>query len=73
MMASVREIGELIKNVYQTKVGGNPDDLVRVYQKTNRFYVIRNDDTQTSILREDIVSKNEEKISEALKNFTLID
>ena len=72
-MASVREIGELIKNVYQTKVGGNPDDLVRVYQKTNRFYVIRNDDTQTSILREDIVSKNEEKISEALKNFTLID
>jgi hypothetical protein len=73
MMASVREIGELIKNVYKEKVGGNPDDLVRVYQKNNRFYVIRNDDTETAILKEDIDSKNEDKIAEALKNFTLID
>jgi uncharacterized secreted protein with C-terminal beta-propeller domain len=73
MMASVREIGELIKKVYKEKVGGYPDDLVRVYQKKNRFYVIRNDDTQTAILKEDIVSKNEDKIAEALKNFTLID
>ena len=72
-MASVREIGELIKNVYKEKVGGNPDDLVRVYQKNNRFYVIKNDDTQTAILREDIDSKNEDEIADALNNFTLID
>jgi hypothetical protein len=72
-MASIRETGELIKNVYKKKVGGNPDDLVRVYQKNNRFYVIRNDDSQTAIFKEDIVSKNEEKIAESLKNFTLID
>ena len=72
-MTSIRETGELIKNIYNTKVGGNPDDLVRVYQKDKRFYVIRNDDTQTAILREDIDSINEDKIAEALKNFTLID
>ena len=72
-MASFREIGELIKNVYKEKVGGNPDDLVRVYQKAKHFYVIRNDDTQTAILTEDIDSKNEDKIAEALNNFTLID
>ena len=72
-MTTVREIGELIKKVYKEKAGGNPDDLVRVYQKNNRFYVIRNDDTETIILREDIVSKDEDKIAEALKNFTWID
>jgi hypothetical protein len=72
-MAGVKEIGELIKKVYKEKVQGNPDDLVRVYQERNHYYVIRNDDSQTSILRDDIVSRNEDKIAEALYNFTLID
>ncbi len=72
-MVSVKEIGELIKKVYKEKIGGQPDDLVRVYQKNDRYYVIRNDDTQTAILRQDIVSKNEDNIAKALKKFTLID
>jgi len=72
-MAGTRDIGELIKKVYKDRLEGNPDDLVRVYQKEHLFYVIRNDDTQTAILSVDIDSKNEEKIAEALKNFTLID
>jgi hypothetical protein len=73
MMTSLREIGELIKKVYKEKVEGNPDDLVRVYQRNNLFYVVRNDDTQTAILSVDIDSNNEDKIAEALKNFTFIE
>ena len=59
--------------MYQEKVQGNPIDLVRVYQEGSHFYVIRNDDSRTEIPKDDIVSKNEDKIAEALNNFTLID
>ena len=72
-MKSLRDVGKLVKKVYQEKVGGNPDDLVRIYEKQDNYWVVRNDDTETAIKKEDITNQREEKIAGALRNFKLID
>lgn len=72
-MKSLIEVGKLVKKVYQKKVGGYPDDLVRIYENTDNYCVVRNDDTETAIKKEDITNQREEKIAEALRNFALID
>ena len=72
-MNNLWEISNLIKKIYKEKVGGNPDDLVRVYEKENTYHVTRNDDTETALKKEDIINQSEENIAIALKNFTLIE
>ncbi len=72
-MRNITEIGNLIKKVYKERVGGDPADLVRVYDKAGYYWVVRNDDTEARIAGLLVENRLEDKIAEALGNFDLID
>jgi hypothetical protein len=72
-MHNITEIGNLIKKVYKERVGGDPADLVRVYDKTGYYWVARNDDTEARIAGLLVENRLEDKIAEALGSFDFID
>jgi len=72
-MKSQIQIGNMIKKVYLDKLGGNPDDLVHVYEKEGEIRVVRNDDSEARIDPRDIENLNEDRIAEALRDFEFID
>ncbi|MGB5618376.1 MAG: hypothetical protein WBM78_16140 [Desulfobacterales bacterium] len=72
-MRNITEIGNLIRKVYRERVGGDPADLVRVYDKEGYYWVVRNDDTETRIADLVVENRLEDKIAEALDRFHLID
>lgn len=72
-MRNISEIGNLIRKVYKERVGGDPADLVRVYDKAGDYWVVRNDDTETRIAGLVVENRLEDKIAEALGSFRFID
>lgn len=72
-MQNITEIGNLIRKVYQERLGGDPADLVRVYDKAGDYWVVRNDDTETRIAGIVVENRLEDKIAEALGSFHFID
>ncbi|MGA9476819.1 MAG: hypothetical protein WBV21_03515 [Desulfobacterales bacterium] len=72
-MRNITEIGNLIRKVYKERVGGDPADLVRVYDKEGDYWVVRNDDTETRIAALIVENRLEGKIAEALGSFHCID
>ena len=72
-MRNIFEIGNLIRKVYKERVGGDPADLVRVYDKAGDYWVVRNDDTETRIAGLVVENRLEDKIAEALSSFRFID
>jgi hypothetical protein len=72
-MRNITEIGNLIRKVYTERVGGDPADLVRVYDKAGDYWVVRNDDTETRIAGLVVENRLEDKIAEALGRFRFID
>ena len=72
-MRNITEIGNLIKKVYEERVGGDPADLVRVYDKAGDYWVVRNDDTEARIAGLVVENRLEDKIAEALGSFDFID
>jgi hypothetical protein len=70
---NITEIGNLIRKIYKERVGGNPADLVRVYDKEGDYWVVRNDDTETRIAGLVVENRPEGKIAEALGSFHCID
>jgi hypothetical protein len=72
-MRHINEIGNLIKKVYEERVGGDPADLVRIYDSDGDYWVVRNDDTEARIAGSVVEDRLEDKIAEALGNFDLID
>mgnify|MGYP000574976917 FL=1 len=41
----IYQLGQKIKQVYRDEVGGNPDDLIRIWDDGAWYYIVRNDDT----------------------------
>lgn len=72
-MRNISEIGNIIRKVYKERVGGDPADLVRVYDKAGDYWVVRNDDTETRIAGLVVENRLEDKIAEALGSFRFID
>jgi len=72
-MRNINEIGNLIRKVYKERVGGDPADLIRVYDKAGDYVVVRNDDTETRIAGLVVENRLEDKIAEALGSFDFID
>jgi hypothetical protein len=72
-MRNITEIGNLIKKVYEERVGGDSADLVRVYDKAGDYWVVRNDDTEARIAGLVVENHLEDKIAEALGSFDFID
>jgi hypothetical protein len=72
-MRNITEIGNLIKKVYKGRVGGDPADLVRVYDKADAYWVVRNADTEARIAGLVVENRLEDKIAEALGRFDFID
>ena len=72
-MRNITEIGNLIRKIYKERVGGDPTDLVRVYDKAGDYWVVRNDDTETRIAGLVVENRLEDKIAEALGSFRFID
>ena len=72
-MRNITEIGNLIKKVYEERVGGDPADLVRVYDKAGDYWMVRNDDTEARIAGLLVENRLEDKIAEALGSFEFID
>ncbi|MGA9233641.1 MAG: hypothetical protein WBV91_02375 [Desulfobacterales bacterium] len=70
---NITEIGNLTRKVYKERVGGDPADLVRVYDKEGDYWVVRNDDTETRIAGLVVENRLEDKIAEALGSFHFID
>ena len=68
-MRHINEIGNLIKKVYKERVGGDPADLVRIYDSEGDYWVVRNDDTEARIAGSVVESRLEDKIAEALGQF----
>ena len=72
-MRNITEIGNLIRKVYKERVGGDPADLVRVYDKSGDYWVVRNDDTETRIDGLVVENRLEDKIAAALGSFHYIE
>ena len=70
---NITEIWNLIRKVYKERVGGNPADLVRVYDKEGNYWVVRNDDPEIRIAALVVENRLENKIAQALDSFHFID
>jgi hypothetical protein len=67
------EMGNLIRRIYQEKMGGDPNDLIRVWDEGELIFVSKNDDTQTAIAVGDVIHGREEAIVRALSSFQMLD
>ena len=72
-MRNITEIGNLIRKVYKERVGGDPADLIRVYDKEGDYWVVRNNDTETRIAGLVVENRLVDKIAEALGSFDFIE
>ena len=67
------EIGNRLKAIYKDQVGGNPDDLIRIWDDGVWYYVLRNDDTQSIFPIRYLAENREAEIAEALRQFKPVD
>ena len=67
------EIGNRLKAIYKDQVGGNPDDLIRIWDDGVWYYVLRNDDTQSVFPIRYLAENREGEIAEALRQFKPVD
>jgi len=65
----IYQLGQKIKQLYQDEVGGNPNDLVRIWDDGAWYYVVRNDDTQAVVPIRDLAEDRRDHIVEALRKF----
>jgi hypothetical protein len=62
-------LGEVVRRLYRDQVGGNPEDLVRVWDDGFRYYVLRNDDALTDFAVQDLAEDRRDRIVAALRRF----
>ena len=67
------ELGNRLKAIYKDQVGGNPDDLIRIWDDGVWYYVLRNDDTQSIFPIRYLAENREAEIAEALRQFKPVD
>ena len=65
----IYQLGQKIKQLYQDEVGGNPKDLIRIWDDGAWYYVMRNDDTQAVVPIRDLAEDRRDRIVEALRKF----
>jgi hypothetical protein len=65
----IYQLGQKIKQLYQDEVGGNPKDLIRIWDDGAWYYVMRNDDTQAVVPIRDVAEDRRDHIVEALRKF----
>ena len=65
----IYQLGQKIKQLYQDEVGGNPNDLIRIWDDGAWYYVMRNDDTQAVVPIRDVAEDRRDHIVEALRKF----
>jgi hypothetical protein len=65
----IYQLGQKIKQLYQDEVGGNPNDLIRIWDDGAWYYVVRNDDTQAVVPIRDLAEDRRDHIVEALRKF----
>jgi len=69
----VYQLGQKIRQLYQDEVGGNPKDLVRIWDDGVWYYVVRNDDTQAVLQIRDVAEDRKDNLVAALRQFQPID
>jgi len=69
----VYQLGEKIKQLYKDEVGGNPKDLIRIWDDGAWYYVVRNDDTQAVLQIRDVAEDRKERLVASLRRFQPID
>jgi hypothetical protein len=65
----IYQLGQKIKQLYQDEVGGNPKDLIRIWDDGAWYYIMRNDDTQAVVPIRDLAEDRRDHIVEALRKF----
>ena len=65
----IYQLGQKIRHIYQNELGGDPQDLVRIWDDGAWYYVVRNDDTQTAVPIRDVAEDRRDQIIEALGRF----
>ena len=65
----IYQLGQKIKQLYQDEVGGNPKDLIRIWDDGAWYYIVRNDDTQAVVPIRDLAEDRRDHIVEALPRF----
>lgn len=69
----VYQLGQKIRQLYQDEVGGNPNDLIRIWDDGVWYYVVRNDDTQALLQIRDVAEDRKDNLVAALRQFQPID
>ena len=65
----IYQLGRKIKALYRDEVGGDPEDLIRIWDDGVGYYILRNDDTQTVVPIRDVAEDRRDHIVAALRNF----
>jgi hypothetical protein len=65
----IYQLGQTIKQIYKDEVGGDPEDLIRIWDDGAWYYVVRNDDTQATVPVRDLAEDRRDRIAEALRRF----
>lgn len=65
----IYQLGQRIKTLYRDEVGGNPQDLIRIWDDGAWYYVLRNDDTQAVLPIRDLAEDRKDSIVAALRRF----
>jgi hypothetical protein len=69
----VYQLGQKIRQLYQDEVGGNPNDLIRIWDDGVWYYVVRNDDTRALLQIRDVAEDRKDNLVAALRRFQPID
>jgi hypothetical protein len=65
----IYQLGQKIKQIYRDEVGGNPQDLIRIWDDGAWYYIMRNDDTQAVVPIRDLAEDRTDQIVAALRQF----
>ena len=69
----IYDLGHKLKTIYQSKVGRDPAELVRIWDDGVWYYVVRNDDTQAVFPVRFLAENREAEIVDALQQFKPMD
>ena len=65
----IYQLGQRIKQIYRDELGGDPQDLIRIWDDGAWYYIVRNDDTQTAVPIRDLAEDRKDEVVEALRRF----
>jgi hypothetical protein len=67
------ELGQRLKAIYRERLGGDPDELIRIWDDGVWYYVLRNDDTQAVFPIRYLAENREADVVDALRQFKPVD